>query len=316
MRRLKLLPAVLMLAGLSGLASGNVFRDDFESYAAGRALHGQGGWKGWDNVAGAGAVISTKFARSGTKSVEILGTTDLVRELTFAGGKWALSVWQYIPSGGTGVSYFILLNTYADRGPKDWSIQTQYNLETGAITCWQGALPGAAEIVFDRWVEIRLLIDLNKDTFEEFYNGRRIAAGRWDDHSHGTLQALDLFGNDASSVYYDDIKIEAYRTDKAGNPQPAHGAAGVATPVFKWTPGDTALFHDVYLGTSPALTAADKVASRLSYPLYYHIAGLEPDAVYYWRVDEIEPMGEIHAGDVWTFTTAPIGVDEGEKKAK
>ena len=44
---------------------------------------------------------------------------------------------------------------------------------------------------------------------------------------------------------------------KATNPDPANGAVGVSTPLLRWTRGDTAMFHNVYLGTTPELTDAD-----------------------------------------------------------
>ncbi len=162
---------VYAAAGASNAPPASVFSEDFESYAAGTALHGHGGWKGWNNDPAAGANVSTKFACSGTQSAEILGSSDLVHEFRRAGGKWALSLRQYIPSGSTGISDFILLNRYRNGGSNDyddWSIETQYNLQTGAITCWHGAIPGAATILFDQWVEIKLLIDLDQNTFEEY----------------------------------------------------------------------------------------------------------------------------------------------------
>jgi hypothetical protein len=299
------------VAGASGAAPASVFTENFESYAAGTALHGKGGWKGWNNNATVTAMGSAKFASSGSQSVEVLGTCDCVHELRQAGGQWALSAMQYIPSGGTGISLFILLNRYQDGGTNtydDWSIETQYDLRTGAITCWHGALPGAATILFDRWVPIKLLINLDQNTFEEFYNGRRIAAGPWDDDAHASLQAIDLFGNGASSVYYDDIRLDAYHAYQARNALPADGAIGVIVPLLRWTAGDGALFHDVYLAKTPELTAANKVASRLSYPLYYHLEGLAPGVTYYWRIDEIEPTDATHTGNVWTFTTKKEGV--------
>ncbi len=313
MRKLRLLLITLAMAGTSDITRASVFLEDFESYTDGSLLHGRGGWKGWNNDLAAGAAVSAKFAHSGTKSVEIVGTSDLVHELKLAGNKWAVSAQQYIPSGGTGISYFILLNRYRDGGNDsydDWSIQTQYNLATGAITCWHGGIAGATEIVFDRWIEIKLLINLDQDTFEEFYNGQRIAAGRWDDNTHGTLQAIDLFGNKASPIYYDDVQIETYQVLAASDPQPANNATDVTIPLFTWTPGDLALFHDVYLGKNSELASTDKVASRLSYPLYYHLAGVEPNTVYYWRVDGIGPKGELYTGVAWAFTTAHAVVVE------
>jgi hypothetical protein len=90
---------------------------------------------------------------------------------------------------------------------------------------------------------------------------------------------------------------------KARKPNPTDGALGVMAPLLEWTPGDGGIFHDVYLGTSPDLTAADLVASHQFVALYYHVPGLTPGVTYYWRVDEIEKDGvTTHPGSVWSFT--------------
>jgi hypothetical protein len=90
---------------------------------------------------------------------------------------------------------------------------------------------------------------------------------------------------------------------KARKPNPANGALGVLAPLLEWTAGDGGIFHDVYLGTSPNLTAADLVASRQFFTIYYHVMGLTPGVTYYWRVDEIEKDGvTTHPGSVWSFT--------------
>ncbi|MCU0913730.1 MAG: hypothetical protein MUC88_04095 [Planctomycetes bacterium] len=88
---------------------------------------------------------------------------------------------------------------------------------------------------------------------------------------------------------------------KAIKPSPADGTVGVSSPLLTWTPGEGALFHDVYVGTKPELTEADKVASRQAFNMYFHIPGLQAGATYYWRVDEIAQDGTVAAGDVWSF---------------
>ncbi|HNS23060.1 MAG TPA: LamG domain-containing protein [Sedimentisphaerales bacterium] len=96
---------------------------------------------------------------------------------------------------------------------------------------------------------------------------------------------------------------------KAYKPDPADGATGVTSQLLRWTAGDTAKWHDVYLGTSPDLTEADRKASHLAKAtaMYYHMAGFESGVTYYWRVDEIESDdATIHTGDVWSFTTVPV----------
>ncbi|OHB68890.1 MAG: hypothetical protein A2Y77_04935 [Planctomycetes bacterium RBG_13_62_9] len=91
---------------------------------------------------------------------------------------------------------------------------------------------------------------------------------------------------------------------KARNPLPADGTVGVTQPLFQWTAGDSAVWHNVYLGTNPELTQADLVAARQVFPMYYHIPGVQPGTQYYWRIDEFEGDGATaYTGDVWTFST-------------
>ncbi len=94
---------------------------------------------------------------------------------------------------------------------------------------------------------------------------------------------------------------------KARQPNPANGALNVAMPLLQWTPGGTALFHSVYVGTTPDLTDADLKSARSPMTMYYHVAGFTAGATYYWRVDEIEKdMVTIHTGDVWSFTMQDV----------
>lgn len=93
---------------------------------------------------------------------------------------------------------------------------------------------------------------------------------------------------------------------KATNPRPADGATGVTLPLLQWTPGTTAVWHDVYVGTNPQPGPAELVASRQPAVLsiYFYVPGLKPGTTYYWRIDEIEAdKTTVHTGDVWSFTT-------------
>jgi len=103
----------------------------------------------------------------------------------------------------------------------------------------------------------------------------------------------------------DIIRLAEYTMVKASDPNPADGAASVTMPLFQWSAGPFAVSHDVYLGTTRNLTAADLVSSGQRDPAYYHIPGLQPGMTYYWRVDEIEADGAIRIGDVWKFTMTP-----------
>jgi hypothetical protein len=191
------------------------FLDDFEAYAPGSNMHGQGGWKGWDNNGGAGALVTNALSHSPMNSVDIIGASDLVHEFTgFNAGQWTLTAWMFIPGNSTANTYFIALNTYADLGPYNWSTQVCFNTAAGVVVddigadCTTGAtLP----IVTDQWVEIRVEIDLTANTQQFFYNGSMLYSDSWTEHVSGAgavnIAAIDLFANASDSVFYDDVSL-------------------------------------------------------------------------------------------------------------
>jgi len=186
-----------------------VFMEDFEAYEAGSDLHGQGGWKGWYNTASAGALATDGDDPVGAGAVEILGSSDLVHEFAVDGGMVEFTAMQYIPSGTTGTQYFILLSAYDDAGADmEWTVQTTFNLETGEITSY-GGTTGVATIVYDQWVPVKCVIDLDNNTIEDYYNGVLLESRAWSASGKTTLGAIDLYGAEASSIYYDDITIQS-----------------------------------------------------------------------------------------------------------
>ena len=218
MRNLRVLLVLLAIVGVSSVASASPFLENFDSYVAGSSLHGQGGWKGWDNDPTWTAPVSNAYAYSSPNSAEIGDLADLVHEFDFVGGNLELSAMQYIPSDGTGQNYFILLNQYNDLGPYDWSVQTSFNLDTGIVTSDFGG--GAiAPIVYDQWVELKFEIDLDSNTVSEYYDRTLLSIHMWDDTGHVTLQAIDLFGNGSSPIYYDNLSIT--EAGPAPVPEPA-----------------------------------------------------------------------------------------------
>jgi len=92
--------------------------------------------------------------------------------------------------------------------------------------------------------------------------------------------------------------------EKAHNPNPADGAAGVATnKQLSWTPGLAAKLHSVYFGDN--LDTVTNAVGAPPLPLTTKNPGpLLPGTTYYWRVDEFNPPALVK-GDVWSFTTAP-----------
>jgi len=90
---------------------------------------------------------------------------------------------------------------------------------------------------------------------------------------------------------------------EATNPYPADFGANVPVDaVLTWTPGATAVSHDVYFGTtSPPDFSGNTTVNSLDTT---EIGGLEPETIYYWQLDAIEADGTKHIGEIWTFKTA------------
>lgn len=104
----------------------------------------------------------------------------------------------------------------------------------------------------------------------------------------------------------------------ATSPIPADGALNPATWVnLTWTSGSTAVYHEVYFGTSydDVYNGADGTfRSRQVAAFAYYLAGMPDFAypsgltlgqTYYWRVDEVDVSGKKFKGPVWSFLVPP-----------
>jgi len=101
----------------------------------------------------------------------------------------------------------------------------------------------------------------------------------------------------------------------ARQPSPADGIVGVnLASALAWKPGYAAASHDVYFGTDAAAVAdATKASPEFQGSKPLGEASLDPgsldyNAVYYWRVDEVN---DIHPdspwkGNLWTFDTGDL----------
>jgi hypothetical protein len=79
---------------------GVVWSDNFDSYADGSSMHGQGGWKGWDNDPIWTAYVTSAYSQSSPHSVDIKEDADLVHEYSgYTTGQYTFSAYVYVPSG-------------------------------------------------------------------------------------------------------------------------------------------------------------------------------------------------------------------------
>ena len=183
--------------------------DNFDSYTPG-SINGQGGWQGWGNVPAAAGTVTGALYRSAPYSQVISTGNDSVHQYSgYTTGIYEYTAWQYIqqPLVG-GKTYFIMLNKYTDpSGPYDWSIQTEFDPATNMAKDFYTNL--TTPIVYNQWVPIRVVINLDTDTREMFYNNVSLGTFAWKTGT-GSLQniaALDLYSEHTSNVFYDDLSL-------------------------------------------------------------------------------------------------------------
>jgi hypothetical protein len=208
---------ILFIGGTVLPGMTQAWEDDFDDYTLDQFLDGgpdDGGWKGWDNDPTYGAYVVDDEFYSDPHSVEVAGTTDLVHEYEgVTSGLWTYTAWQFIPETFSGNTYFILLSLYEDGLGQDnkWAVQIRFDSVNQVAECEYDVVN--LPLITGRWVELRTEIDLDNDWFQFFYDGELLHEKNWtatpNNNNEGYLEvsAVDLFGNNASPVYYDEMSL-------------------------------------------------------------------------------------------------------------
>ena len=106
------------------------------------------------------------------------------------------------------------------------------------------------------------------------------------------------------------LSNQEFATLMASSPVPADGATDVPRDAdLSWTPGVSAVTHDLYVGESFDDVDAATVPTNPGLDITSYDPGrLELGKTYYWRVDEVNgaPDNTIFKGNVWSFTVEPF----------
>ncbi len=232
--------AVAALAASAG-AQTVVLNETFDNLATGSKIAPQNGWQTWvDYTTGTpsvNAVLDSSVRSSAPNSLRLQAQSDVVR--TFAGitsGQWSLRMKVFIPTGFRDRLNINLLNRYqpstsaGNDGSYQYSAQVQFNAVTGATTSNQvidtlsGLSTPALPLITNAWAELRFDINLDADTFTQYYNGQLLGPANrsWsgsaslDGNGPGTpqraLEAIDIFGSAPLSrttyaAYIDDLTL-------------------------------------------------------------------------------------------------------------
>lgn len=201
---------VFAIVALATSASADWF-EDFDGYATGSGLVGQGGWEGWGGDPVWDAVVTDAYSRSGPNSVDITPASDVIQQFSgYTTGTVVITAWQYIPGTAVGEQYFILLDAYDHAGATNhWALQLKF--ADGAVESeFDSAILG---LVTDAWIELNVEIDLDLDLMTVKYDGdvlvsKPYSAGTNNDFlGVPNIACLDLFSNAGDDVYWDDLSL-------------------------------------------------------------------------------------------------------------
>jgi hypothetical protein len=204
---LTILGTFVLLVGLASPGFAEcVWTEDFDGYANGSGIIGQGGWEGWDGNPASDGFVTNFVSNSAPHSLASVPTTDVIQQFSgYTSGQYTISAWNYIPGNATGEQYFLLLNTYNHGGPYNWS--TQILFADGLVLSQNENL--FLPLLYDQWVELLVEIDLDADTQSIYYGGNLLSTKSWTEGVSGggvpEIACVDIFSNGGDEVYWDDF---------------------------------------------------------------------------------------------------------------
>jgi len=196
---------------------GSIINDDFEAYNVGEYLGLQSSWwSTWSNEPGTGedAFVSDEQALSGTKSVKIEGTTDLLLVMAdnYTTGAYVVEIHMYVPTGGHGYYNLQKSTTIGE----EWAFQVDFPADGTAIVDADGFASATFAFNFDEWMDLQVMVDIDADWAEFYYNGTLIREYQWSLGTSGnaglhSLGGMNIYANPLDPLFYvDDLDFRPY----------------------------------------------------------------------------------------------------------
>ena len=275
---------------LDEVGTGTVWSENFDSYADGSSMHGQGGWKGWFNDENYTANVTSVESRSSPQSVDINGDSDLVHEYSgYTSGEFVYTAWMFIPNGEP--------NEPNEPEPEDGAT----DVSISADLSWNCSDSDGDNLTYDIY-------------FGNYSPPPKVVSNQSGiTYDPGTLEfgttyywqivAYDEYGaSNASPIWNFTIRTND-PPNTPSNPNPSDGETDV--PLFKtlsWTGGDPDgddVTYDVYFGdySPPPIVKSNQSGTT------YSTGELEFGTTYYWQIVAWDEFGYVATGSIWSFTT-------------
>jgi len=202
-----------------------LFVDDFESYTTGQQLVCQDSinWDTWSSLPcdqTEDPYVTNIISYSGANSVWIQHGNDLVKPIpNYTAGKYSISFQLYIPTGY--VSSWGQLASFISPNSTEWGFVAKFDpFGNGNVVA--GASAAQFSFSYDTWMHNELIVDLNKDSAEYYFEGNLIHSWQWTlaiwgDTCARQLSVTDIMGSDwplpdSSQWYLDDFVLQRLDT--------------------------------------------------------------------------------------------------------
>jgi hypothetical protein len=198
--------------------------DKFDSYDPAIKLTLQSNWEMWTGSSGVDADVVTTYSLTPSNGLLITGQptfgmngNDVVYDFVNLGGGQPTSgtyvayARVYVPTGSTGVGWFIMLNSYPS--PLNWSVQVQFNANTDVVHANEPTGLGDLTLVRDQWMPLVTCIDLDNDRVDIFYGTDLLCKNQpWIVNGSQQIACIDLYGGEPaggiSELYYENVSLE------------------------------------------------------------------------------------------------------------
>jgi Secretion system C-terminal sorting domain len=202
-----------------------VFVDNFESYTAGAqiacqdTIHINVNWNTWNSIPcdlTEDPYVTNTNSYSGSNSVWIQQDNDLVKPIpNYTYGKYSISFYMYIPADYT--ASWGQLAAFYNPDSTEWGFYVKFNPLGNGVLVAGGWGTAQFSFSYDTWMHNELIVDLNSDLAEYYFEGNLIHGWQWTLGNGGDtcklqLSVTDLLGSnwpnpDSSQWYLDDYVL-------------------------------------------------------------------------------------------------------------
>jgi len=200
-----------------------LYFNNFDAYTSGDflAVVDADNWTTWTNAPGSAEdpVISDAFAQSPSNAVMVSGSNDPVFSAgDKTSGTYEISYDKYIPAGKAG--YFNLQHVTLS----EWALEVYFHADLTTKIVAGGQTITDVTYAADTWMHINMVIDLDADWCEVYFDGAKVIEFQWSLKTDGNagvnqLGCANLYAgaenDETAEFYFDNFSYEMQPASKS-----------------------------------------------------------------------------------------------------